>query len=359
MTTAASRTSDKRRSKAKALSASLLAWYDRHRRSLPWRAEPCSAVDPYHVLVSELMLQQTTVATVSGRFSPFIQRFPNIESLAEAEEADVLHAWQGLGYYRRARALHAAARCIIADHGGRLPNTVEALLALPGIGEYTAKAVAAIAFDRPVLPVDGNGVRVLSRMFAIETPLPRAANEARAAALPFEPCERPSDLAQAVMDLGATVCRPRQPLCDRCPWQSACAGHDAGIAESLPRRAPKAKRPLRQGVAFLLTRPDGAILFRRRPPDGLLGGLHELPTSQWLLAPLDRNAALDEAPAALDWHFHERPVRHVFTHFALDLELAEATTTDPPDGLWQPPDGLAALALPTLVKKLLRQAGRL
>ncbi|MEZ5934372.1 MAG: A/G-specific adenine glycosylase [Alphaproteobacteria bacterium] len=359
MTSSAGTNAKDRRAKAGRLTAALLAWYDRHRRRLPWRAEEGKAADPYHVLVSELMLQQTTVATVSGRFGPFLERFPDLQSLARAGEADVLHAWQGLGYYRRARALHAAAQAVMRDHGGRLPSTVEALQGLPGLGDYTAKAVAAIAFGRPVLPVDGNGVRVLARAFAIDTPMPKAANEVRRLAAAFEPCPRPADLAQAIMDLGATVCRPRQPACNDCPWFEDCAGRQGGIAETLPRRAPKAKHPLRQAVAFLLTRPDGAILFRRRPSNGLLGGLHELPTSDWRPAPLDRHAALEEAPAALDWRFHERPVRHVFTHFTLDIELAEASTTSPPDGLWQAPAALHELALPTLVRKLLRQAGRL
>lgn len=348
-----------RRKKAAALTEALLTWYDRHRRHLPWRAAPGASVDAYQVLVSELMLQQTTVATVNGRFGPFIDRFPTLESLAKAEETEVLHAWQGLGYYRRARALHAAARVVMGDHDGQLPKDVDTLLSLPGIGDYTARAVAAIAFDQPVLPIDGNGVRVLARAFAIDTPMPRTAADIRRLATTFEPCPRPSDLAQAVMDLGALVCRPRQPDCVSCPWRGDCAGHLAGIAETLPKRAPKAKRPLRQGVAFLLTRPDDAILFRRRPTDGLLGGLHELPTSQWQPTPLDREAALKEAPVSATWRFHDQPVRHVFTHFALDLDLAEATTDAPLEGLWQAPDDLGALALPTLVKKLLKKAGRM
>jgi len=359
MTSSASTTIKAERDRAGALSRALLAWYDHHRRHLPWRALPGMAVDPYQVLVSELMLQQTTVATVSGRFGPFIARFPDLESLAKADEADVLHAWQGLGYYRRARALHAAARAVMRDHGGRLPTTVDALLDLPGIGDYTAKAVAAIAFDQPVLPVDGNGVRVLARVFAIDKPMPRAAKDVRAQALTFEPCPRPADLAQAMMDLGATICRPRQPRCGDCPWQADCAGQHAGIAEELPRRAPKAKRPLRQGVAFLLTRSDGAILFRRRPSEGLLGGLHELPTSDWKPAPLDRKAALEEAPERLDWRFYDQPIRHIFTHFTLELDLAEARTERPVRGLWQSPEAFGELALPTLVKKLLRQAGKM
>jgi A/G-specific adenine glycosylase len=359
MTSAAPSNEGHRRQQATALSAKLLRWYDEHRRRLPWRAETGEVANPYHVLVSELMLQQTTVATVTGRFGPFLDRFPDLETLAAADEAEILHAWQGLGYYRRARALHAAAREVMARHQGRLPASVDALLDLPGIGDYTAKAVAAIAFGQPVLPVDGNGVRVFSRAFAIETPMPKAANEVRALAMAFEPAQRPADLAQAFMDLGAMVCRPKQPSCDRCPWREDCEGRLKGLAETLPKRAPKAKRPMRQGVAFLLSRADGAILFRKRPPEGLLGGLHELPTSDWLPAPIDRNAAVAAAPAQLAWRFHKQPVRHVFTHFTLELDLAEAVTDDPPDGLWQPVDALDELALPTLVKKLLKQAGRM
>lgn len=338
---------------------SLLGWYDRHRRDLPWRAGPGLVPDSYHVLVSELMLQQTTVATVSGRFDPFIVRFPTLRSLAKANEADVLHAWQGLGYYRRARALHACARAVVRDHGGVLPKGVDHLLALPGIGAYTAKAVAAIAFDQPVIPVDGNVIRVLSRLFRLETPTPKVAKEVQRQAEQFEPTPRPADTAQALMDLGAMVCRPREPDCTRCPWSDACAAHAAGIAASLPKRAPKAERPLRQGVAFLMTRSDGAVFFRRRPNEGLLGGLHELPSSEWAAAPLDREAALEQAPAKADWCFHERKVRHVFTHFVLELDLAEASPKDPPDGLWQPLGTFDELALPTVMKKLLRQAGHL
>jgi A/G-specific adenine glycosylase len=337
----------------------LLAWYDRHRRHLPWRAEPGVTPDPYHVLVSELMLQQTTVATVKGRFDPFIQRFPTLEALAAADEGDVMHAWQGLGYYRRARALHAAAKAVVTDHDGCLPDTVDDLLALPGIGDYTAKAVAAIAFGRPVVPVDGNVVRVLARIFAVDVPMPKATRDVKDLAMAFEPSREPQDFAQALMDLGATVCRPKQPRCEICPWQESCSGLEKGIAETLPKRAPKAKRPLRQAVAFLLSRPDGAILFRKRPPKGLLGGLHELPSSPWLPAPVDREAALDDAPARSTWRFREGPVRHVFTHFTLDLDLAEAVTDDPPDGIWQSPDRLDELALPTVMKKVLRHAGKM
>ncbi len=345
--------------KTRTLLERLLAWYDDHRRDLPWRAGPNAEANAYHVLVSELMLQQTTVATVRRRFDPFIERFPTLTSLAEADEADVLHAWQGLGYYRRARSLHACARTVVADHGGKLPDDVSVLLKLPGIGAYTAKAVAAIAFNQPVVPVDGNVMRVLSRLFRIENPLPKAMKELQGIALQFEPCPRPADTAQALMDLGAMVCRPRDPDCSACPWSDACLAHAAGVAAALPKREVKPPKPVRQGVAFLLTRPDGAVLFRKRPAKGLLGGMHELPSSAWEAVPVDRKVALAEAPVTATWRFHEDKVRHVFTHFILELDLAEAMVQHPPDGLWQPAGTFGELALPTVMKKLLRKAGRL
>ena len=343
----------------KALIRALLAWYDVHRRDLPWRARPGERPDPYRVLVSELMLQQTTVATVRHRFLPFIERFPDMAALAEAGEADVLHAWQGLGYYRRARALHACACAVAERHGGRLPEEVDQLQALPGIGAYTARAVAAIAFDVPVVPVDGNVMRVLARLFCIETPLPKAARALQALATKFEPVARPADAAQALMDLGAMICRPREPSCAECPWADACIARRRGTAAALPARERKAPKPVRQGVAFLLTRPDGAVLFRKRPAEGLLGGLHELPSSCWEAAPIDRETALGQAPVKAAWRFHDEKVRHVFTHFVLELDLAEAEVREPPDGLWQKPAFFGELALPTVMKKVLRQAGRL
>ena len=337
----------------------LLDWYDRHRRDLPWRAGPGDRVDPYHVLVSELMLQQTTVATVSSRFAGFIERFPSLRALAEAGETEVLHAWQGLGYYRRARALHALAGRVMRDHGGMLPAAVDRLLTLPGIGAYTARAIASIAFDRPVIPVDGNVMRVLARLFRIEAPLPKASRDLHKLAAALEPCPRPGDVAQALMDLGAMVCRPIRPRCDVCPWHGVCQARSAGLAAILPRRSPKPPRPMRQGVAFLLVRPDGAVLFRKRPAGGLLGGLHDLPSSSWTTAPLDRNKAIEQAPAVVDWHFHAVPIRHVFTHFTLRLDLAEGRTDRPPEGLWRRRGEFNRLALPTVTKKLLRHAGLL
>jgi A/G-specific adenine glycosylase len=340
----------------------LLAWYDAHRRALPWRAAAGEAPSPYRVLLSEFMLQQTTVATVTPRFAAFLARFPTLEALAAADERDVLHAWQGLGYYRRARALHACARTIVEQHGGEVPDEETALLRLPGIGRYTASAIRAIAHGAPSVPVDGNVLRVMARLFGVETPLPAGIPVLRDLAAGLSRPDRPGDVAQALMDLGATVCRPRRPACLVCPWRPACRAHRAGTAEHLPRQGPERERPLRRGLAFLLTRSDGAILFRRRPP-GLLGGMHELPSSPWKEGPLDVDQALAHAPSTATWGVHPSTVWHGFTHFVLELALAtgrvpdEIASDEVAGAVWCPPDDLHRLALPTLMKKVLRLAG--
>jgi A/G-specific adenine glycosylase len=335
----------------------LLGWYDRNRRSLPWRAPPGQKPEPYHVLLSEIMLQQTTAATVAGRYEGFLERFPSIAALAEAKQEDVLHSWQGLGYYRRARALHACARAVINRRDRDLPRNESELRELPGIGAYTARAILAIAFDQPTVPVDANVARVLARLHGVETPMPAALKELQAYADTLISVGRAGDVAQALMDLGATVCRPSKPRCDACPWQEICAAYAAGTTEQLPRRVAKAQRRVRRGLAFLLSRPDGAILFRRRPEEGLLGGLHELPASPWQHGPLAVAAALKHAPVAVEWRLGPEPIRHRFTHFDLELTLAEARTRTPPPGLWCAPDRLRDLALPTVMKKILRLAG--
>ena len=338
----------------------LLAWYDANARKLPWRAPAGAAASPYEVLLSEFMLQQTTVATVKVRFPAFLARFPSFRALAAADESEVLHAWQGLGYYRRARALHACARAIVERHGGQVPRDETMLRALPGIGPYTASALRAIVHEAPSVPVDGNVLRVMARLHRVEAPVPDATSHLRELAGRLASDHRAGHVAQALMDLGATVCRPRRPACLVCPWRPVCQAHLAGLAERLPQRAAKGARPVRRGLAFLLARPDGAILFRRRPPGGLLGGLHELPSSPWREGPLQVDRALAHAPSRTDWRVHPSTIRHGFTHFVLELALAEARVgsaraiDDGSGGIWCPPAELDRLALPTLMKKLLR-----
>jgi A/G-specific adenine glycosylase len=338
----------------------LLAWYDVHGRRLPWRAPAGAPPSPYAVLLSEFMLQQTTVATVKARFPAFLARFPSLHALAAAAETEVLHAWQGLGYYRRARALHACARAIVEQHGGQIPSDEALLRALPGVGPYTASALRAIVHEAPSVPADGNVLRIMARLHRVEAALPDAAPRLRELAGGLASARRPGSVAQALMDLGATVCRPRRPACLVCPWRPACQAHRAGVAEQLPRRAPRLDRPLRRGLAFLLARPDGTILFRRRPPGGLLGGLHELPSSPWREGPLQVERALAHAPAAAAWRVHPATIRHGFSHFVLELALAEAMldsaagALDGSAAIWCPPAELDRLALPTVMKKLLR-----
>jgi A/G-specific adenine glycosylase len=336
--------------------APLLAWYDRHRRDLPWRAPPGQSPDPYRVWLSEIMLQQTTVPTVAPYFGRFVARWPTIGALAAASLDEVLHAWQGLGYYARARNLHACARAVVARHGGRFPDDPATLRALPGIGAYTAAAIAAIAFDRPMAAVDGNVERVVARIFAVATPQPQAKPRLRALAGALVPDTRAGDFAQALMDLGATICTPRRPRCVLCPWRDACAASAAGIADALPTAAAKPERPLRHGVAFWLVRPDGAVLLRRRPERGLLGGMIDLPSTEWREAPWREPEALGAAPVATRWTTLPGTVRHGFTHFRLELALLAGATGEAAPGLWARPDQFGSLALPTLTRKLVNHA---
>ena len=341
-----------------ALADLLLAWYDRQRRVLPWRAAPGERADPYKIWLSEVMLQQTTIAAVGPYFRRFLARWPDLRSLAAAPLDDVLHAWQGLGYYARARNLHACARALAAR--GDFPDEEAGLRALPGIGAYTAAAIAAIAFDRCATPVDGNVERVIARLFAVKTPLPDAKPELRALAEKITPQERPGDYAQAVMELGETVCAPRKPKCVLCPWREACAARRAGIAEDLPARVTPQPKPLRRGVAFWAVRPDGAILLRRRPERGLLGGMMEVPSTDWRARPWGEAEARALAPVRARWRRIPEAVRHTFTHFHLELVvLAGTARADAADGIWVPLERLKDHALPSVMKKVIAHASKL
>jgi len=332
--------------------AVLLAWYDRQRRDLPWRAPPGERAEPYRVWLSEIMLQQTTVATVGPYFDRFVARCPDIRALAAASLDEVLHLWQGLGYYARARNLHSCARAIVERHDGSFPDEPQQLRALPGIGDYTAAAIAAIAFDRPIAAVDGNVERVIARLFAERAPLPAVKPHLKALAAALVPDARAGDFAQAMMDLGAVICTPRRPRCVLCPWRGDCAAAAAGIAESLPVPAEKPERPLRYGVAFWLARADGAVLLRRRPERGLLGGMIELPSTPWRAAPWSAGEAITGAPAATEWTALSGTVHHGFTHFRLEMALLAGTTADPIAGIWARPGEFKNYALPALTKKL-------
>lgn len=331
----------------------LLAWYDRHRRRLPWRAEAGGRADPYRVWLSEIMLQQTTVAAAGPYFLKFLERFPDVAALAEAPLDDVLRLWAGLGYYARARNLHACAKAVAA-RGGIFPDTEAGLLELPGIGPYTAAAIAAIAFDRRATVVDGNVERVVTRLFAVEEELPRAKPAIRALAEPLTPAERPGDFAQAMMDLGATICTPKRPACSLCPWNDVCEARALGIQESFPRKAAKGARPARFGAAFFVTRPDGAVLLRRRTDKGLLGGMAEFPGSDWT-AKFDREAAMAQAPLTAKWRKRTGSVTHVFSHFSLELQVFAAEVsqdTRAPETCWWSHEADVE-ALPSVMRKVL------
>ncbi|ADH91681.1 A/G-specific adenine glycosylase [Ancylobacter novellus DSM 506] len=333
----------------------LLGWYDRHRRRLPWRAEAGKREAPYRVFLSEIMLQQTTVVTVRPYYAAFLKRWPDVEALAAAPLEEVLSAWAGLGYYARARNLHACAKAVVARHGGRFPADEAALLDLPGIGPYTAAAIASIAFDRRAAPVDGNWERVVARLFAVDEPLPKARAKLRALALTLLPDEGYGDFAQAMMDLGATICTPRKPACALCPWRPDCAGYATGAPEVYPLKAAKAARPTRRGVAFLAVRADGAVLVRSRPASGLLGGMSEVPSTPWEVDGVASPAG--HAPLNAQWCALNAPVTHVFSHFALELDVwradLSAATRAPAGHRWVRPEGFDAEAFPSVMRKVL------
>jgi len=344
--------------------ALLLAWYDRHRRRLPWRPPAGVCADPYRVWLSEIMLQQTTVKAVGPYFEKFLARWPDVTALARASLDDVLRMWAGLGYYSRARNLHACAAAVARDHGGAFPDTEEALRALPGIGPYTAAAIAAIAFDRRTMPVDGNIERVVTRLFAVEEPLPQAKPRIQQLAATLlgasragDETSRAGDSAQALMDLGASICTPKKPACVLCPLSDDCAARAHGDQETFPRKLAKKTGALRRGAAFVVTRGD-ELLVRTRPEKGLLGAMTEVPGSDWLAGQNDK-AALKQAPllkGASRWHRKTGVVTHVFTHFPLELVVYTAKVparTRAPDAMrWVPIATLAGEALPNVMRKV-------
>jgi A/G-specific adenine glycosylase len=349
--------------------ALLLAWYDRHRRRLPWRPLPGERADPYAVWLSEIMLQQTGVKTVGPYFLKFLARWPDVDALGRASLDDVLRMWAGLGYYSRARNLHACAVAVRRDHGGAFPDTEEGLRSLPGIGPYTASAIAAIAFGRRTMPVDGNIERVVSRLFAVEEPLPQAKPLIQQMAMTLlstgdekpragDAESRAGDSAQALMDLGSSICTPKKPACALCPLSDDCVSRARGDQESFPRKAPKKTGALRRGAAFVVTRGD-ELLVRTRPEKGLLGGMTEVPTSLWLDAQDDK-AALKQAPVLKGitrWHRKAGVVTHVFTHFPLELVIYTAVVaarTRAPEGTrWVPIATLKDEALPNVMRKVI------
>ena len=343
---------------APARPALLLEWYDRHRRKLPWRPLPGERVDPYSVWLSEIMLQQTGVKTVVPYFKKFLARWPDVDALGRAALDDVLRMWAGLGYYSRARNLHACAVTVRRDHGGVFPDTEEGLRSLPGIGPYTAAAVAAIAFGRRTMPVDGNIERVMSRLFAVEEPLPQAKPLIQQLATSLLGPSRAGDSAQALMDLGASICNPKKPACSLCPLNDDCAARARGDQETFPRKAPKKTGALRRGAAFVVTRAD-ELLVRTRPEKGLLGGMTEVPISDWLAAQDDKTV-LKQAPmlkGIARWHRRAGVVTHVFTHFPLELVVYTASVparARAPEGMrWVPISTLDDEALPNLMRKVI------
>ena len=304
---------------------------------------------PYRVWLSEIMLQQTTVAAVRDYFSRFTTLWPTVTALATAQDAAVMAEWAGLGYYARARNLLKCARVVATEHGGVFPDTEDGLRALPGIGPYTAAAVAAIAFDRPAAVMDGNVERVLARLFAVETPLPHAKPELKTLTEALTPKTRPGCYAQAVMDLGATVCTPRAPACGICPLIDMCQARAQGIAADLPRKMPKQAKPTRQGTVYLVRRSDGALLLETRPDHGLLGGMLGWPGTEW--AQTTPDAA---PPLKADWHDPKLEVRHTFTHFHLRLRvlLADVALDAAPDrGSFHPRATFRPASLPTVMRK--------
>ncbi len=330
----------------------MLRWFDANARALPWRARPGERPDPYRVWLSEILLQQTTTSGAAPYYREFLRRWPDVRALAAAPMEEVMSAFAGLGYYSRARNLHACARAVAAA-GGVFPADEAALLALPGIGPYTAAAVAAIAFGQPATPIDGNIARVVSRLAGFTDPI--AANRPAIAAFArtLTPARRAGDFAQALMDIGATICRPRAPACLACPLRDGCRAAASGDPEAFPGRSVKKPRPEKVGAAFFAARPNGAFLARRRPPRGLLGGTMELPGGAWRVGEFSAVGS-EEAPFAAEWIRLAEPVEHVFTHFSLRLAVFCAAAPGPvgPEGMeFVAPQEIDAVGFSGLMRK--------
>ncbi len=342
---------------AKTLRAKLLAWYDEQGRTLLWRIRPedrqaGAVADPYAVWLSEIMLQQTTVPHAAPYWQRFLERWPTVTDLAQAPRDDVLAAWAGLGYYARARNLHKCAGVVAGELDGQFPSELDALRALPGIGDYTSNAIRAVAFDKPASVVDGNVERVISRVFAIETPLPKSKPEIKAIAAELADPDRPGDYAQAIMDLGATVCTPKSPQCAACPWAQACAARAADTQTRYPLKEKKKPKPVRRGVCFHVQR-DGALWLRRRPETGLLGAMMELPGTDWSETGPEAGDITQAAPFSASWS-DAGEVRHVFTHFELRLSVMTAQaprTWQPVEGVFHPLSELEDAGLPSVMMK--------
>ncbi|MDO6728120.1 A/G-specific adenine glycosylase [Cognatishimia sp. 1_MG-2023] len=333
----------------------LLEWYDVHARKMPWRIGPADRAagvmpDPYRIWMSEIMLQQTTVAAVKDYFLRFTKRWPTVSDLAAAEDADVMGAWAGLGYYARARNLLKCARYVVDECDGEFPGTYDELLKLPGVGPYTAGAVSAIAYDQASVVVDGNVERVMSRLFDIHTPLPTAKPELTERAAALTPSERPGDYAQAVMDLGATICTPKNPACGICPWRAPCKARLAGTAAELPKKTPKKPKPIRYGTAYIARRVDGAFLLETRPDKGLLGGMLGWPGSEWV----EDDPPHHDMPIKAEWKTLNTEARHTFTHFHLRLKVMTALVPmdrAPKVGEFKEVDDFRPSDLPTVMRK--------
>ena len=334
----------------------MLVWYDKHRRELPWRAKAGKRADPYSVWLSEIMLQQTTVQAVAAYYRKFLLAWPTVEKLAAAKLDEVLTAWAGLGYYARARNLHAAAKMVANELGGKFPQTAEGLRELPGVGPYTAGAIAAIAFDEREAAVDANAERVLARVFAVREQMPKTKLRLRELAQSLVPEKRAGDFAQSLMDLGSMICTPRKPNCLLCPWSVDCEGRKLGIAEQLPVKAAEKARPVRRGAAFVVTDAKGSVLLRKRPEKGLLGGMLEPPLGPWTEKFPSTKEAIKQAPFVAEWKKRSGIVRHTFTHFELEIEVYVAQTAKKPRGDAKFFPGWKNSALPTAMKKIIFHA---